>query len=77
MVKGADKVDVISECGRVYTWGRGDYGQLGRPLPTRMEYRPTVLEISGVPRQVVLGSEHNLLLDGQSLCPALTVLSFF
>ena len=54
---------VATDRGSVYTWGRGDYGQLGRPLPTRMDHMPTRLDVP-VPAKVAVGAEHNLLLTG-------------
>ena len=57
----------VSAKGAVYTWGRGDYGQLGRPLQTQSDYIPRCIDIPR-PLQVSVGSEHNMLLSGESSC---------
>lgn len=40
-------VSSISESGRVFTWGRGDYGQLGRQVSTSHAPELQSVELSG------------------------------
>ncbi|XP_069133300.1 secretion-regulating guanine nucleotide exchange factor-like [Argopecten irradians] len=46
--------------GKLYSWGRGDYGQLGRSCDRSCDHVPT--QIPNIPRvlDVSCGSEHNL-----------------
>nr|XP_057931146.1 secretion-regulating guanine nucleotide exchange factor isoform X2 [Doryrhamphus excisus] len=65
--------------GRVFTWGRGDYGQLGRPLtsPLNREHQsadgesqillPAEVKILCGATQIACGSEHNLAIVGGHL----------
>ncbi|XP_043980367.1 secretion-regulating guanine nucleotide exchange factor isoform X1 [Gambusia affinis] len=66
-----------TERGRVFTWGRGDYGQLGRSTSVSenaemlMGIRKdcTPLEVTSLygATQIVCGSEHNLAIVGECL----------
>lgn len=65
------ETSMIAVNNAVYTWGRGDYGQLGRPLTCATDQAPNKLDIStmqGVPRVVSCGSEHTLVLTGMICC---------
>ena len=54
----------FSESGQVYTWGRADYGQLGRSCDRLCDHEPKpVPGVQGVCR-IACGSEHNLALTG-------------
>lgn len=57
-----------TENGDIYSWGRNDYGQLGRTLGTAQGYDPRPQRIAGIthPRSITCGSEHTLLLTQQS-----------
>ncbi|KAH3886308.1 secretion-regulating guanine nucleotide exchange factor-like isoform X1 [Dreissena polymorpha] len=69
---GGERVKVIksgwthllaqTESGLVYSWGRGDYGQLGRSRSPDIDHIPGVMDISEKITQLECGSEHNLLL---------------
>uniref|UniRef100_A0A3B4A2T5 RCC1-like domain-containing protein n=1 Tax=Periophthalmus magnuspinnatus TaxID=409849 RepID=A0A3B4A2T5_9GOBI len=56
-----------TESGRVFTWGRGIYGQLGHtvsyPIPILKQYNVSMY----VALQIACGSEHNLAIVGSSL----------
>ncbi|CAH1786323.1 unnamed protein product, partial [Owenia fusiformis] len=60
----------VTESGAVYSWGRGDYGQLGRPCNAKCDPRPQ--KIVGLQNLVTLccGSEHNMAIteDCRFLC---------
>jgi len=47
--------------GFLYSWGRGDLGQLGRTCPSNCDHNPKKIELSQVKSQAC-GSEHNLAL---------------
>ncbi|XP_061773218.1 secretion-regulating guanine nucleotide exchange factor isoform X3 [Nerophis ophidion] len=61
-----------TESGRVFTWGRGNYGQLGRPLTRALKserqsadggsqaYVPAEVKSLCEATQIACGSEHNL-----------------
>ncbi|XP_075883380.1 secretion-regulating guanine nucleotide exchange factor isoform X2 [Nelusetta ayraudi] len=63
-----------TESGKVLTWGRGDYGQLGRPASSSLEPAdgghqgnqavPTELKDLQGATQIACGSEHNLAIVG-------------
>ncbi|XP_016519904.1 secretion-regulating guanine nucleotide exchange factor isoform X3 [Poecilia formosa] len=65
-----------TESGRVFTWGRGDYGQLGRSASvsenaeTSMGIRKDCIPVEVTSlhgaTQIVCGSEHNLAIGGAS-----------
>ena len=50
---------------KVYSWGRADYGQLGREV--QHQYDPIPQPISGLDDVICIqcGSEHNLALSGK------------
>ncbi|XP_054632085.1 secretion-regulating guanine nucleotide exchange factor isoform X3 [Dunckerocampus dactyliophorus] len=68
-----------TESGRVFTWGRGDYGQLGRPLTSALNhehkfadgesqpYLPAEVKSLCGATQIACGSEHNLAIVGGRL----------
>ncbi|KAM4733398.1 secretion-regulating guanine nucleotide exchange factor [Anableps anableps] len=72
-----------TESGRVFTWGRGDYGQLGRPASVsentekldpgpvlegiRKDCLPVEVASLNGATQIVCGSEHNLAIVGGCL----------
>ncbi|XP_077451813.1 secretion-regulating guanine nucleotide exchange factor isoform X2 [Stigmatopora argus] len=68
-----------TERGRVFTWGRGNYGQLGRPLAAGPNSEPRSAdnsskaflpaEVKGLcgATQIACGSEHNLATVGERL----------
>ncbi|XP_047243386.1 secretion-regulating guanine nucleotide exchange factor isoform X2 [Girardinichthys multiradiatus] len=72
-----------TESGRVFTWGRGDYGQLGRPASVsgnaeklspgsvvegiRKDFLPVEVASLNGATQIVCGSEHNLAIVGGCL----------
>ncbi|XP_021350357.1 secretion-regulating guanine nucleotide exchange factor-like isoform X1 [Mizuhopecten yessoensis] len=51
--------------GKLYSWGRGDYGQLGRPCDGSCDHVPTL--IPGLPsfQSISCGSEHNLAVSDE------------
>ncbi|XP_061825646.1 secretion-regulating guanine nucleotide exchange factor isoform X2 [Nerophis lumbriciformis] len=68
-----------TESGRVFTWGRGNYGQLGRPLTRALNsehqsadggsqaYVPAEVKSLCEATQIACGSEHNLAIVGGRL----------
>ena len=69
LILGTTFFTFISDSGDVYSWGRNDYSQLGRPSSTPATFDPipkVIPELKGV-KQVVCASEHNLALTGMSV----------
>ncbi|XP_052227523.1 uncharacterized protein LOC127842198 isoform X2 [Dreissena polymorpha] len=62
IVAGSYHSAALTESGLVYSWGRGDYGQLGRSRSPDIDHIPGVMDISEKITQLECGSEHNLLL---------------
>ncbi|XP_077423817.1 secretion-regulating guanine nucleotide exchange factor [Vanacampus margaritifer] len=68
-----------TETGRVFTWGRGNYGQLGRALAigpnpehqsaesVRQAFLPAEVDVLCGATQIACGSEHNLAIVGERL----------
>ncbi|XP_068168540.1 secretion-regulating guanine nucleotide exchange factor [Antennarius striatus] len=62
-----------TETGRVFTWGRGDYGQLGQPESTNQctdhqsAHIPAEVKALCGATQIACGSEHNLAVVGGQL----------
>lgn len=54
-----------TDTGIIYSWGRGDYGQLGRSLPqgTTFSYIPAPVDTKIQVHSFVCGSEHTLFLS--------------
>lgn len=50
--------------GRLMSWGRNNYVQLGRPCDQQWTPAPVLSPVTGV-RSVACGSEHNLALTGE------------
>ncbi|KAK7491466.1 hypothetical protein BaRGS_00017295 [Batillaria attramentaria] len=50
----------VSALDQVYSWGRADYGQLGRSCDQSCDPTPKVVERLGKVHAVACGSEHNL-----------------
>ncbi|KAL8591513.1 hypothetical protein ACOMHN_000528 [Nucella lapillus] len=70
VIAGAYHSGVLTETGKVYSWGRADYGQLGRSCDGPCDHVPRpVAGMEGVQR-LVCGSEHCLASsdDGRLLC---------
>ena len=62
-----NKFNFITADSNLLSWGRNDYGQLGRSssVQNRMfDYLPKTVPMP-VTKQVVCGSEHNLVLLGK------------
>lgn len=57
----------VTDSGEVYSWGRADYGQLGRPCDQSFDHTPKPVEKLGKAHTVACGSEHNLAItdDGK------------
>ena len=55
---------ILTERGEVYTWGRGEYSQLGREPYTSSCHQPKPVPALQKPQQIATGSEHTLLLAG-------------
>ena len=54
----------LSEKGNLYSWGRGDFGQLGRPCSNKFDPVPGKIAVKPVTTHTS-GSEHNLAITGQ------------
>lgn len=54
----------LTEDGRIFSWGRATYGQLGCGIKDRLIWEPKAVENSHKICQLALGSEHNVALDG-------------
>ncbi|XP_046569429.1 secretion-regulating guanine nucleotide exchange factor-like [Haliotis rubra] len=52
-----------TEDGSVYTWGRADYGQLGRSCDLSHDWTPQPVISLQNSKSVTCGSEHNLAID--------------
>lgn len=67
---GWTHVAAQTETGRVFTWGRGDYGQLGREASKDGDqevFLPAEVEVLHGATQIACGSEHNLAIVGGRL----------
>ncbi|CAL1595095.1 unnamed protein product [Knipowitschia caucasica] len=74
---------VQTECGQVFTWGRQNYGQLGRTITTNLNSKlshglvaegssqeaclPAEVKVLSGATQIACGSEHSLAIVGSSL----------
>ncbi|XP_026877239.1 secretion-regulating guanine nucleotide exchange factor isoform X2 [Electrophorus electricus] len=59
-----------TESGRVLTWGRADYGQLGRRGPSNdsaVAGTDVSYPVTSLPFEIVCGSEHNLAIVGNQV----------
>lgn len=60
----------ITDKGRVYTWGRYDYGQLGRDVADHPHHLPAHVDLPAPATAASVGSEHNLVLLDNQQCYA-------
>ena len=65
------------ERGKVISWGRNNYHQLGRNSTEPFCFKPEVVALPGRPSQLAVGSEHNLALVGMYTCFRLQPLDMF
>lgn len=56
----------IPASGRIFSWGRGDYGQLGRSCDQSHDNNPQPIEDLQCVNSLKCGSEHNLAITGKS-----------
>ncbi|XP_013415628.1 secretion-regulating guanine nucleotide exchange factor isoform X1 [Lingula anatina] len=58
----------VTDDGQVFSWGRADYGQLGRPVQSGQlcDFTPTPIESIPQVSQLCCGSEHSLAITADS-----------
>lgn len=62
-----NQFEFVAESGNVYSWGRADYGQLGRPCDQPYDPTPKLIQCLQHVQAVVCGSEHTLAISGKVL----------
>ncbi|KAJ8686528.1 hypothetical protein QAD02_022322 [Eretmocerus hayati] len=62
---------ILTSGGKLLTWGRNSYGQLGRVTSKADSWKPELLEISVPVEQLSVGSEHSV-----ALCTNRSILSW-
>ncbi|XP_050409912.1 secretion-regulating guanine nucleotide exchange factor [Patella vulgata] len=63
ITSGWTHILVLTDDGNVYSWGRGDYGQLGRKISRICDFTPSRIDNMQPIQYITCGSEHNLAID--------------